>query len=304
MFKVADELGGTYSTLREGNGDARFDAKDLVFGRPEQAALGVEYYMCIDDDDLRTRMNDGLEAIRAEVAANGTDVDKECLAYVLDQEAGTSDEAFQGGLKRDCDAKGNVLPERRGKKFADFVADPNAQGAKLQPPHVAALRFYTTAGFRTINNDLRDQARQKAGKQHPFPVMVAFANEALKRLRAVGAASKQSNDKVVLYRGMKGMKVASMKDFMEKGGTELAPMSTTSSLKIAMEYAASEHSLLMRLITSSFMARGPDISFLSAFPAEKEFLFPPLTYLKPTGEPQELRVDDATFTVIDVEPQQ
>ena len=195
MFKVADELGGTYSTLREGNGDARFDAKDLVFGRPEQAALGVEYYMCIDDDDLRTRMNDGLEAIRAEVAANGTDVDK-VLAYVLDQEAGTSDVAFQGGLKRDCDAKGNVLPERRGKKFADFVADPNAQGAKLQPPHVAALRFYTTAGFRTINNDLRDQVRQKAGKQHPFPVTVAFANEALKRLRAVGATSKQPNDRV------------------------------------------------------------------------------------------------------------
>ena len=46
MFKVADELGGTYSTLREGNGDTRFDAKDLVFGRPEQAALGVEYYTC------------------------------------------------------------------------------------------------------------------------------------------------------------------------------------------------------------------------------------------------------------------
>ena len=55
---------------------------------------------------------------------------------------------------------------------------------------------------------------------------------------------------------------------------------------------------------SHYMVRGPDISFLSAFPAEKEFLFPPLTYLEPTGDVQKLRVDDATFTVVDVRPQQ
>ena len=30
----------------------------------------------------------------------------------------------------------------------------------------------------------------------------------------------------------------------------------------------------------------------------------PLTYLEPTGETQTLRVDDATFTVIDVQPLQ
>ena len=52
------------------------------------------------------------------------------------------------------------------------------------------------------------------------------------------------------------------------------------------------------------MVRGPDISFLSAFPAEEEFLFPPLSYLEPAGETQTLRVDDATFTVIDVHPVQ
>ena len=49
--------------------------------------------------------------------------------------------------------------------------------------------------------------------------------------------------------------------------------------------------------------RGPEIQWLSAFPAEKEFLFPPLTYLEPVqGATQTLRVDDATFTIIDVEP--
>ena len=57
--------------------------------------------------------------------------------------------------------------------------------------------------------------------------------------------------------------------------------------------------------TKNFMVRGPAISFLSAFPAEEEYLFPPLTYLEPTPEGvQTLRVDDATFTVIDVQPAQ
>ena len=91
-------------------------------------------------------------------------------------------------------------------------------------------------------------------------------------------------------------------EFLREGGTELAPMSTTSSLRTAMQYSASERALLLRIKTRNFVVRGPLISFLSAFPDEEEFLFPPLTYLQPTGEVQELRVDDATFTVVDVEP--
>ena len=71
-----------------------------------------------------------------------------------------------------------------------------------------------------------------------------------------------------------------------------------------MLYSASEDSLLLRVLSKNFMVRGPDISFLSAFPAEQEFLFPPLTCLEPTGDVQKVRVDDATFTIIDVRPQQ
>ena len=44
-----------------------------------------------------------------------------------------------------------------------------------------------------------------------------------------------------------------------------------------------------------FMTRaGPSICFLPAFPTEEEFLFPPLTYLEPIGEPQ----DDAHYTML------
>ena len=44
------------------------------------------------------------------------------------------------------------------------------------------------------------------------------------------------------------------------------------------------------------------LTFLSCFPGEREYLFPPLTYMQPMGEPQELEIDDATFTIVDVKP--
>mmetsp|Transcript_19317 Transcript_19317/g.63117 ORF Transcript_19317/g.63117 Transcript_19317/m.63117 type:complete len:379 (+) Transcript_19317:1624-2760(+) len=309
MFEVADELGGMYSQLRDPQGDVRFEAKDLIFGQPAQAARGVAHYLCVSDTEYRDAMNLGLQAVREEVARNGTKVDKECLTYVLDMEAGSSDKAFQGGLKRDCDKDGSVLPSRltaegRGMRLSDFVAHKDADEAGLSEAHVAALRFYTTAAFATINNGLRDQARYRAGRPHPLPVTVAFIKEALGLLRVVAANQSKANMPVTLYRGMKSMKVQD--NFLQqgRGGTELAPMSTTRSLKVAMQYSASEDSLLLRIDTRNFMVRGPEISFLSAFPEEEEYLFPPLTYLEPTpGGVQTLRVDDATFTVIDVQAQ-
>ena len=123
---------------------------------------------------------------------------------VLHEEAGSNDKKFQGGLKRDCDAQGQLLPSRRSKEtgrgmtLAEFVKDNNAVVANLEEHHVVALRLYTTDAFRTINNGLRDQKRYKKGKEHPLPVTVAFIAEALGWLRAVQGESAQSNTMVTL----------------------------------------------------------------------------------------------------------
>jgi hypothetical protein len=151
-----------------------------------------------------------------------------------------------------------------------------------------------------INSPLRDQDRFRAGKPHPLPITVAFLKAAIGKLRVVAARSSRSNTQVFLYRGMKNVSMPD--EFLTGGGTELAPMSTTSDLRIAMEYSASPRAVLLRLHTEDFMTRGPDISFLSAFPEENEYLFPPLTYLSPTGTTETLEVDDATYHVIDVKP--
>ena len=132
---------------------------------------------------------------------------------------------------------------------------------------------------------------------------MALLRDALGKLRAVEAdqnSGKTAMRRVYLYRGMKD--VTAPADFMAQGGTELAPMSTTSDLSVAMRYSASSTSVLLRLITESFMQRGPDISYLSAFPGEAEYLFPPLTYLQPTGHVETVVVEGLAYEVVDVRP--
>ena len=60
--------------------------------------------------------------------------------------------------------------------------------------------------------------------------------------------------------------------------------------------------MLLRLITDSFYDRGPNVSFLSAFPNEAEYLFPPLTYLQPTGRTETVSASGMSYQVVDVKP--
>merc|ERR1711920_870076 len=76
---------------------------------------------------------------------------------------------------------------------------------------------------------------------------------------------------------MKDMDVES--DFMLKGGTEIACMSTSSDLRVVASYAKSECPMIFRICADTFMNQGSDISWLSMYPSESEVLFPPLTFL-------------------------
>ena len=98
-----------------------------------------------------------------------------------------------------------------------------------------------------------------------------------------------------------------MKNFDNKTVTKLGQGKTEGAkkpdnYKVAVEYSMSESSLLFKIKTKSFMQRGADLQYLSAFPAEKELLYPPLTFLQPTGWSMEHAVGGVKFTVIEVEP--
>jgi hypothetical protein len=91
---------------------------------------------------------------------------------------------------------------------------------------------------------------------------------------------------------------------------QLAPMSTTTDLNTAIAYSISndpgmsKKSLIFKIVTKNNVQRGADLQWLSAFPNEAEFLYPPLTYLQPEKKKKTevVEVGGYTFTVLEVNP--
>ena len=80
------------------------------------------------------------------------------------------------------------------------------------------------------------------------------------------------------------------KFFSEEGGTEVAPLSTTSNIAVAIGFAVKERQsnscLLFRIVTDIGLQRGAGVKFLSMFSFEEEFLYPPLAFLQGIGRRQ------------------
>ena len=155
-----------------------------------------------------------------------------------------------------------------------------------------------------MNIPLRDDERYADERPCPLAVVTYFAVEGIKKLRALNL-KEGGAPPPALWRGMRNLRVADR--FMEEGGTELAFMSTTSDLKVAVRYSLSRHSLLFKLVCPNFMSIGAELDWLSAFPSEAEVLFPPLTFLQPTGRTDRVDAVDrdgkpVTFTVVEVTP--
>jgi hypothetical protein len=79
-------------------------------------------------------------------------------------------------------------------------------------------------------------------------------------------------------------------------------MSTTTDIATAVSYCLSSKSLIFKIVTKNGLQRGADLQWVSAFPAEAEILYPPLTYLQPTGRTQVIQVHKCLFTVVEVNP--
>ena len=54
----------------------------------------------------------------------------------------------------------------------------------------------------------------------------------------------------------------------------------------AVRHGKKDGALLMKIVTENNLQRGADLAFLSMFPDEAVTLFPPLTFMKPTGKEQ------------------
>jgi len=279
----------------------------ITVGKPGSAARGLDACLKLDKRELHERLSRGVDAIVSEVAACGDAEVQECLDYVLHRPAGSSPLVFPNSpYPRDSDADGlradRKRPDGLGCVLEDFVHSDEACHAELTVAHVVALRLYSTAAFKALNAPLRDFKRTEA---HPLAATVCLLAEGIKKLRALDTENRPLD----LWRGMRNLSASGT--FESSGGTEFALMSTTSDPVVAVKYALGTSSLLFKLRADSFMDRGADIAFLSAFPSEREYVFPPLTYLKPTGRTETIQIDagevgsgspETSITVIEVQP--
>ncbi len=268
---------------------------DLLTGAPKTAALGLEAYM----NQSLTLPNDGVSAIKREIRKFGTEMDKKWFQYIMYESASQVEDDW--GVR---DVGHDEMD------LESFYNHESARIAGLTKGHVLALRLYTCNVYKSLNNPLRKFKRDKDGNlihplsmeaPHRFPVTIAFIDDAIRKLRAVEAVKSQKEGigprQVILWRGMRDIKTSD--EFLRSGGVEVAPMSTTNSLQVAIHYAMKgEANTIFRIITNSFMDRGANIAFLSTYPKEEEYLYPPLTFLSPTGRRQRI----GSINVIELVP--
>ncbi len=272
---------------------------ELKTGKPVEATRGLDHRLNLNKE-VRLRIANGVEGIQQEVellAADNSDPEHkevlDVLHYIL----------YGNKSSQKQYANGTLDQGRDETKLMKFITDRNAQNAHLDEPEVVALRLYSTLAYKFMNMPLRNE---KNLEPCPLAVSTYYAASAIKKMRALHVGKIKSGSKpFILWRGMRNIEVAS--NFMQEGGTEFGFMSTTTDLKVAVRYSISTTSLLFKIIVSDFMSMGADLRWVSAFPAEAEILYPPLTFLKPTGRTENIDVvrngKKISFKVVEVVPQ-
>jgi hypothetical protein len=250
--------------------------KQLRLGQPEDSTHGVEVLLGVTDAMMGQFYQDPIGAIQKEFALHGSADDKENLRCALN------------GIKK--------LGWASGISLDVLLTHQNATTAKLKRHHILALRIYTTSSYSRINDPLRQDPPQRP---HPFAATTFFIDKAIKMLRAVAASLPNAHTMQVYWRGMKDLGLTM--EFLQKGGTEFACLSTSASQEVAVNFAASSLPLVFKFETKDFTSRGADIGWLSVYPNEKEALYPPLTYLRPVKTENET-IGGMTVLVATVEP--
>ena len=291
------------TTEKKKKGDTKFlQNHELVVGSVTDTTAGLQNFLCLSDESMKFIREQPEQAIIDEVNKLDEKEIIDLLRYI--REEPVSEKEYENGVRDKGRPPGTCLK--------DFMKDENAIRGSLSRAHVIALRLYTTSAYKFINNPLRDQNRRSENRQHPMAATVICIQEGIKKLRNVVSLNEEERrssggiareETAVLWRGMKNLYVNN--EFLLYGGTELAPMSTTTSFNVAVQYGTcATGSLLFKIVVPTALQHGADLRWCSAFPGEAEVLYPPLTYLKSRKRHQEIVCEENNIvvTIIEVEP--
>jgi hypothetical protein len=252
------------------------------------ANASVHFLLGISKAALRKIQEQGLTSIKTEwgalADAKEMEQDGQRLRDELEYALGAAKEEEVVGNH------GQVVVRDKGHDgftLERFLEEPKCKNAELILPEVLALRLYTSKAFREVNGPLRNRANPtqkntKQWKKHPVPLPATtyFISSAVTKLQGLLIAGFQAFD---LWRGLANMDDLTP-EYMQSGGHELACMSTSKSRLQCCHYARSSQPLILKFRVETHRNVGADISFVSMFPSEEEYLYPPLTHLKPVGE--------------------
>ena len=186
---------------------------------------------------------------------------------------------------QNCDWKGDC--GREPKKVGELTNEKVALDAKLQKEEIISARLYTGPMYMLYNAALRGQPEDQALRGNKYETTIFCIISCVTKL---SKQSKIPKDRL-LYRGL-GEMVLSTEFWKEKdgfrGAVECGFMSTTAKRSVALKYSGKDEKRRGTIfeIAAGRIDLGADLTWLSQYPGESEFLFPPLTCLEVVGQPR------------------
>jgi hypothetical protein len=199
--------------------------KNIRLESIDVASKGLQSWMNVDLQEHYRRIGMGVNGIQEEVDMYCCDCEKRCdpserTAFGIDLEAQTQmhikhEEDFRlakevqsllNYIRRGEQCKkqycNGVIDQGQERPLLDFCSHENFKKAGLLVPEIVALRLYTTSAFMLMNNPLRDDDRQKKGAKCPLAVATYFADEGIRKHRALIANKMEPT---VLWRGIRNV---------------------------------------------------------------------------------------------------
>jgi hypothetical protein len=180
---------------------------------------------------------------------------------------------------------------RKVVKLDEVMKLPQVAQYKLQAVEVQVLRLYTGPMFNLYNAVLRkfpaDLYEKLQGNQYETTISCIISG-----ILKISKKTVIPHDRR-LWRGLGGMILP--ESFWDKnkgadgfrGGVEMGFMSTTTNREVAIQYSGSDKKRgSVFEIAAGRIDIGADIKFLSQYPGEAEYLFPPLSCLEVNGDPR------------------
>ena len=185
------------------------------------------------------------------------------------------------------------------KLLQDSAVAAMVDKAGLQSGEVAALRLYTGPLFNLYNavlryhsvapaeSDTMGRAHVAALEGNRYETTLFCLISGILKLSKVTRIPPGRR----LYRGLGGMVLPDQfwadRDGGLRGGVEWGLMSTTADRRVALQYSGQGQRLGTVLeISVGRVDIGADLSWLSQYPGEAEFLFPPLSCLEVSESPR------------------